>query len=236
MSFLQPVSPHALHALSVLSGDLMVAANKGVQAGWLVPLSAGLCYMGKQGSFMPLSSITRVRSTRLVTVRWWLTRAKSCADLVPFWALQRLSFLEMSALGEHGVAHICRLKRSKALRQHPCRVGPNRVLGQLFASLQVSFHRTGGSSATFDITIKMAAAAAGGAGKALELGQIDAAELPKLQTYCMNQRIRVSGEGLYCVPVLMQLGSRGDAREAVWEQLDALGAVGRHKQCPAGWQ
>jgi hypothetical protein len=99
MSFLQPVSPHALHALSVLSGDLMVAANKGVQAGWLVPLSAGLCYLGKQGSFMPLSSISRVRSTRLVTVRWWLTRAKSCADLVPFWALQRLSFRKMSALG-----------------------------------------------------------------------------------------------------------------------------------------
>lgn len=61
-------------------------------------------------------------------------------------------------------------------------------------ALQVAFHRTGGASATFDITIKLTAAAAGGAGgKPLELGQIDAAELPKLQAYCMNQRIRVSG-------------------------------------------
>lgn len=106
MSFLQPVFPHALHALSVLSGDLMVAANKGVQAGWLVPLSAGLCYLGKQGSFMPLSSISRVRSTRLVTVRWWLTRAKSCADLVPFWALQRLSFLVCLPWGTWCCAHM----------------------------------------------------------------------------------------------------------------------------------
>jgi hypothetical protein len=50
----------------MLSGDLMVAANKGVQPGWLVPLSAGLCYLGKQGSFMPLSSISRVRGARFV--------------------------------------------------------------------------------------------------------------------------------------------------------------------------
>lgn len=102
----------------------MVAANKGAQSGWLVPLSAGLCYLGKQGSFMPHSNISRVQ-----------------------------------------------------------------------------FHRTGGSSATFDITIKLAAAAgagggsaaAGGGSRSLELGQIDAAELPKLQAYCMNQRIKVRG-------------------------------------------
>lgn len=102
----------------------MVAANKGAQSGWLVPLSAGLCYLGKQGSFMPKASISRLL-----------------------------------------------------------------------------FHRTGGSSSTFDITIKLQAAAAsaaaggGGGGKggsrSLELGQIDAAELPKLQAYCMNQRIKV---------------------------------------------
>lgn len=92
----------------------MVAANKGAQPGWLVPLSAGLCYVGKQGSFMPQSGISRVL-----------------------------------------------------------------------------FHRTGGSSATFDITIKLAS---GAAGKSLELGQIDAAELPKLQAYCLNHRIKVSSE------------------------------------------
>jgi hypothetical protein len=93
----------------------MIAANKGTQSGWLVPLSAGLCYLGKQGSFMPKGSISRV-----------------------------------------------------------------------------SFHRAGGGSSTFDITIKLAAAAAaGGAGKALELGQIDAAELAKLQGYCLDQRIKV---------------------------------------------
>lgn len=95
----------------------MVAANKGVQQGWLVPLSAGLCYVGKQGCFMPRSSIRAVL-----------------------------------------------------------------------------FHRTGGGSATFDITIKCAGAAAGtggGAAKPFELGQIDAAELPKLHAYCADQRIKV---------------------------------------------
>lgn len=101
------------------AGDLMVAANKGAQSGWLVPLSAGLCYLGKQGSFMPLRSISRVQ-----------------------------------------------------------------------------FHRTGAGSATFDITIKLAAAA--GASKSLELGQIDASELPKLQAYCMNQRIKVRRAGNWC--------------------------------------
>lgn len=90
----------------------MIAANKGAQAGWLVPLSAGLCYLGKQGSFMPKGSISKV-----------------------------------------------------------------------------AFHRTGAGSSTFDITIKLTAAAA--ADKDLELGQIDAAELAKLQTYCLNQRIKV---------------------------------------------
>lgn len=95
------------------AGDLMVAANKGAQAGWLVPLSAGLCYVGKQGSFMPKHSISRVQ-----------------------------------------------------------------------------FHRTGAGSSTFDITIKLT-----GAAKALELGQIDAAELPKLQAYCLDQRIKVCPVG-----------------------------------------
>jgi hypothetical protein len=91
----------------------MIAANKGTQSGWLVPLSAGLCYLGKQGSFMPKGSISRV-----------------------------------------------------------------------------AFHRAGGGSSTFDITIKLSAAAAA-AGKDLDLGQIDAAELAKLQAYCLNQRIKV---------------------------------------------
>lgn len=98
----------------------MVAANKGAQPGWLVPLSAGLCHLGKQGSFMPRDSISRIQ-----------------------------------------------------------------------------FHRTGGTSATFDVTIKLVAAGSaagggsGGSSRALELGQIDAAELPKLQAYCMNQRVQV---------------------------------------------
>jgi hypothetical protein len=115
----------------------MVAANKGAQSGWLVPLSAGLCYLGKQGSFLPHSNISRVQ-----------------------------------------------------------------------------FHRTGGSSSTFDITIKLAAAAgaggavAGAGSRSLELGQIDAAELPKLQTYCMNQRIKVRGllisAGAVCALIMQE--------------------------------
>lgn len=97
-------------------GDLMIAANKGASPGWLVPLSAGLCYVGKPGSFMSSSSISKVL-----------------------------------------------------------------------------FHRAGGSSSTFDITIKLRPAAVGGgaAAKPLELGQIDAAELNKLQGYLMMQRIKV---------------------------------------------
>ena len=98
----------------------MISANKGASPGWLVPLSAGLCYVGKPGRFMPSISI-------------------------------------------------------------------NRVL----------FHRAGGTSSTFDITIKFnAAGGVGGssaAGKPLELGQIGAAELNKLQSYFLAQRIRVSG-------------------------------------------
>jgi hypothetical protein len=92
----------------------MVAANKGVNPGWLVPLSAGLCYVGKAGCFMPRGRISRL-----------------------------------------------------------------------------TFHRTGGGSATFDVSIKLAAAAGAAAAATLELGQIDAAELPKLQAYCADQRIRV---------------------------------------------
>ena len=89
----------------------MVAANKGVQPGWLVPLSAGLCWVGKQGCFMPRQDISRM------------------------------------------------------------------VL-----------HRAGGGSSTFDIMIKLNGASNA---KPLELGQIDAAELPKLQVYCSKHRIRV---------------------------------------------
>jgi hypothetical protein len=107
-----------LFALNItLPGDLMIAANRGASPGWLVPLSAGLCYIGKPGRFLPSSSIAKVL-----------------------------------------------------------------------------FHRAGGGSSTFDITIKPAkglAAAAAGA-EALELGQIDAAELVKLQGYLMTHRIRVS--------------------------------------------
>jgi hypothetical protein len=141
----------------------MVAANKGVNAGWLVPLSAGLCYLGKGGCFMPRAGISKLL-----------------------------------------------------------------------------FHRTGGGSATFDVTIKLGAAAAGagagaagagaaaaagaGAGAAadarggahsLELGQIDAAELPKLQAYCANQRIKV----------------RVPARGAVWQAERCRGVARTH--CPA---
>ncbi|WIA11565.1 hypothetical protein OEZ85_011674 [Tetradesmus obliquus] len=103
------------------SGDLMIAANRGATPGWLVPLSAGLCYIGKPGRFLPSSAISKV-----------------------------------------------------------------------------AFHRAGGGSSTFDITIKPAKGFGGGsggaaaaAGKALELGQIDAAELVKLQGYLMAQRIRI---------------------------------------------
>ncbi|KAF6265019.1 hypothetical protein COO60DRAFT_1188720 [Scenedesmus sp. NREL 46B-D3] len=99
------------------SGDLMIAANKGAAAGWLVPLSAGLCYIGKPGRFLPSSSISKVL-----------------------------------------------------------------------------FHRAGGGSSTFDITIKPVQSAGGGAAadKPFELGQIDAAELVKLQLYLQQHRIRVS--------------------------------------------
>lgn len=38
----------------------MVAANRGAQPGWLVPLSAGLCYIGKGGCFLGCSSIAKV--------------------------------------------------------------------------------------------------------------------------------------------------------------------------------
>ncbi|WIA31654.1 hypothetical protein OEZ86_002565 [Tetradesmus obliquus] len=102
------------------SGDLMIAANRGATPGWLVPLSAGLCYIGKPGRFLPSAAISKV-----------------------------------------------------------------------------AFHRAGGGSSTFDITIKPAKGFGGGsgggtaAGKVLELGQIDAAELVKLQGYLMAQRIRI---------------------------------------------
>ncbi|WIA11566.1 hypothetical protein OEZ85_011674 [Tetradesmus obliquus] len=108
------------------SGDLMIAANRGATPGWLVPLSAGLCYIGKPGRFLPSSAISKV-----------------------------------------------------------------------------AFHRAGGGSSTFDITIKPAKGFGGGsggaaaaAGKALELGQIDAAELVKLQGYLMAQRIRIDAAEL----------------------------------------
>lgn len=87
----------------------MISANSGANPGWLVPLSAGLCYVGKPGCFMSNSSISKVL-----------------------------------------------------------------------------FHRAGGGSSTFDITVKCTAAA-----KPFELGQIDAAELNKLQVYLMSQRIKV---------------------------------------------
>eukprot|EP00879_Flechtneria_rotunda_P022799 GHRR01024079.1.p1 GENE.GHRR01024079.1~~GHRR01024079.1.p1 ORF type:complete len:388 (+),score=129.30 GHRR01024079.1:937-2100(+) len=100
------------------SGDLMIAANKGVNSGWLVPLSTGICYIGKQGTFMPKSSISKV-----------------------------------------------------------------------------VFHRTGASSSTFDITVNRRASAGGGdAAQSFDLGQIDAAELNKLQGYFMAQHIKVSLE------------------------------------------
>eukprot|EP00878_Enallax_costatus_P034541 GHUV01038303.1.p1 GENE.GHUV01038303.1~~GHUV01038303.1.p1 ORF type:complete len:323 (+),score=130.37 GHUV01038303.1:94-1062(+) len=94
------------------AGDLMIAANSGASPGWLVPLSAGLCYVGKPGRFMSNSSISKVL-----------------------------------------------------------------------------FHRVGGSSSTFDITVIFNSGAA--AAKPLELGQIDAAELSKLQGYLLDQRIKV---------------------------------------------
>lgn len=117
----------------------MIAANRGATAGWLVPLSVGLCYIGKPGTFVPSSSIAKVL-----------------------------------------------------------------------------FHRTGAGSSTFDVTIKLApgaADAAAAAAKPLELGQIDAAELNKLQGYLLAQRIRVSGsqEGVLDVG----LGTSGDG---VWTQ------------------
>eukprot|EP00879_Flechtneria_rotunda_P021431 GHRR01022588.1.p1 GENE.GHRR01022588.1~~GHRR01022588.1.p1 ORF type:complete len:229 (+),score=112.20 GHRR01022588.1:1269-1955(+) len=97
------------------SGDLMIAANKGVNSGWLVPLSTGICYIGKQGTFMPKSSISKV-----------------------------------------------------------------------------VFHRTGASSSTFDITVNRRASAGGGdAAQSFDLGQIDAAELNKLQGYFMAQHIKI---------------------------------------------
>jgi hypothetical protein len=97
----------------------MVAANRGATPGWLIPLSAGLCYIGKPGRFLPSSAISKVL-----------------------------------------------------------------------------FHRAGGGSSTFDITIKpmKGFGAAAGADKAFELGQIDAAELVKLQMYLQQHRIRVSAE------------------------------------------
>jgi hypothetical protein len=104
----------------------MIAANRGATPGWLVPLSAGLCYIGKPGRFLPSSSISKVL-----------------------------------------------------------------------------FHRAGGGSSTFDITIKPVKAAAGagvGGGvssKVLELGQIDAGELVKLQGYLSTHRIKVRSLGFY---------------------------------------
>ena len=97
----------------------MVAANSGATPGWLVPLSSGLCYVGKPGRFMSNSSISKV-----------------------------------------------------------------------------IFHRVGGSSSTFDVTVKFrnaaaAAGAAAAAAKPLELGQIDSAELNKLQGYLLDHQIKV---------------------------------------------
>lgn len=93
----------------------MIAANKGASPGWLVPLSAGLCYLGKPGRFMTGVSISKVL-----------------------------------------------------------------------------FHRIGGSSSTFDLTIKFRPKATGAAAdKPFELGQIDAAELPRLQAYLMAHRVKV---------------------------------------------
>eukprot|EP00882_Tetradesmus_deserticola_P031400 GHRQ01035503.1.p2 GENE.GHRQ01035503.1~~GHRQ01035503.1.p2 ORF type:complete len:160 (+),score=73.26 GHRQ01035503.1:121-600(+) len=102
----------------------MIAANRGAVAGWLVPLSAGLCYIGKPGRFLPSSSISKVL-----------------------------------------------------------------------------FHRTGAGSSTFDITIQPVRSAAGGAASAaaadkpFELGQIDAAELVKLQLYLQQHCIRIGADG-----------------------------------------